>query len=73
MASLSDRKQQAKVFGRNVQRLRRRAGLTQELLAEKADLSPRYVQNIEQGNRLPSVYIAEALRKALKATWTELL
>lgn len=37
-------------LGANVRRWRKRRGLTQEALAEKADLDVRYVQRVERGS-----------------------
>lgn len=48
-------------FGRNVKRLREVRQLTQEKLAEKADLDPTYISGIERGIRNPSV-ILEPIR-----------
>jgi len=70
---VENRKKQAKRLGQNLSRFRRRAGLTQEELAEKADISPRYVQALEVGRYVPTVFIADALRKAVNVSWTELL
>jgi transcriptional regulator with XRE-family HTH domain len=64
---------QGKRIGKALQNLRKRAGLTQEKLAEKADISPRYVQEIEIGTRVPSLKVMEALRRAVLCTWDELL
>jgi len=60
------------VFGQNVCRLRTAARLTQENLAEKADLSRRYVQEIEAGSKSPTVTIVVRLKKALQCSWNEL-
>jgi transcriptional regulator with XRE-family HTH domain len=38
-------------FGRRLQRLREAAGLTQEELAEKADLSAKGISDLERGHR----------------------
>jgi transcriptional regulator with XRE-family HTH domain len=59
--------------GRNLQKLRSANKLTQEAFAEKVGVSPRYIQGIEAGTRLPSLTIADALRRALKTTWNNLL
>lgn len=59
-------------FGQNVCRLRSAADLTQEALAESADISLRYVQALEAGNYNPTVEVASRLRKALHCTWDEL-
>lgn len=61
------------VFGKNVNRLRTNSALTQELLAEKADLSRRYLQEIESGAKSPTVPILAKLRRALDCTWEDLL
>ncbi len=59
-------------FGRNVCRLRTAREYTQEQLAEKADISRRYLQEIEAGEMNPTVNIATRLRRALKCSWDEL-
>jgi len=65
--------QSSKLFGRNVNRLRLLANLTQEALAEKADISRRYLQEIEKGDKLPTIRILSSLRRALKCDWEDLL
>ncbi len=62
-----------KVFGQTVYRLRQRAQLTQEKLAEKADISTRHVLFIEAGQRSPKVEIIARLKKALGCSWDELM
>ena len=62
-----------KHFGRNLNRLRSAAELTQEKLAEKSDISVRYLQFIESGRYSPTVMVAARLRKALACTWDDLL
>lgn len=48
--------------------------MTQEELAEAADLSPRYVQSLESGVGVnPSLKVLNALKDALGCTWDELL
>jgi DNA-binding XRE family transcriptional regulator len=66
-------KKSGKVFGQTVCKLRAEAGLTQEKLAEKADISRRYLQLIEAGRYVPTIEIASRLRAALKASWEILL
>ncbi|WP_093286020.1 helix-turn-helix transcriptional regulator [Verrucomicrobium sp. GAS474] len=73
MSTPAERRQQATKFGRNLKRLRAGAGLTQEGLAERADMSAVYVRQVELGMRLPSVAIAKALRKGLGVSWDDLM
>lgn len=66
-------KASGKQFGKNVGKLRYQKKLTQEKLAEKADISRRYVQLIEAGNYVPTIEVAAKLRKAFQVSWDELL
>lgn len=51
-----------KYIGANVRALRIRRGLTQEQLAERVELDPRFMQRIERGTRNFSVLtLADAL------------
>jgi len=61
------------ILGRNVGRLRNQAALTQEQLAEKADISRGFLQEIEKGGKNPSMNVTARLRRALRCTWVELL
>ncbi|MGE0525477.1 MAG: helix-turn-helix domain-containing protein [Bdellovibrionales bacterium] len=45
-----------KIFSKNLKRLRNRKGLTQEDLAERLDISVRYIQQLE-GKNCPNVKI----------------
>ena len=58
--------------GQNVCRLRTNKNFTQEQLAEKADISRRYLQRIESGEKNPTVDILTKLRRALGCTWNDL-
>jgi transcriptional regulator with XRE-family HTH domain len=61
-------------FGRNLVRLREAAGKTQELLAEEAGASPRYLQQLESGREAnPSLEVLARLKAALNCSWEELL
>ena len=59
-------RQQLKILGENIRRYRRQADLSQESLAEKADLHPVYIGKIERGEQWISLHallrIAAALR-----------
>ena len=62
-----------KTFGRNVNRLRMRRQLTQDDLAETAQIDRRYVQRIENGTANPGLDVICRVKKALRASWDELL
>lgn len=61
------------ILGKNVNRLRAQRGLTQDDLAELAEIDRRYVQRIEAGTANPGVDVIFRIRQALKASWDELL
>ncbi len=46
--------------------------MTQEALAEKADISVRYIQMLEAGRYIPTVAVAGRIRKALRCSWDAL-
>ena len=62
-----------KIFGRNLAKLRRDRGLTQEQLAEAVGLSTRYIQSIEAGEYWPQLPVLVEVRKTLNAKWDDLL
>ena len=62
-----------KGFGSNVRRERVAAGLTQERLAEKADLNIRTLQSIEAGELNVLVTTAMRLQRALDCDWDKLM
>ena len=64
---------QLKGFGSNVRRERVAAGLTQERLAEKADLNIRTLQSIEAGELNVLVTTAMRLQRALGCGWDKLM
>ena len=47
--------------------------MTQEKLAEAADISHRYLQSLEAGQKQPSINVVAQLRVALECSWDELL
>ncbi len=61
------------IFGRNVNRLRLRRQLTQDDLAESAQIDRRYVQRIENGTANPGLEIICRVKTALRVSWAELL
>jgi len=71
---LSDEQhQQIKRFGANVRRERSAVGLTQEKLAERAELFPRTIQKIEAGEINILITTMIRIRRALKCSWASLL
>jgi transcriptional regulator with XRE-family HTH domain len=60
-------------FGANIRRERNARNLTQEKLAELADLNIRSVQKIEAGELNVLITTAIRLQRALKCTWDSLL
>jgi transcriptional regulator with XRE-family HTH domain len=64
---------QLDILRRNLRRLRTAAGLTQEALAEKADIALRYLQMLEAGNFGCSLAVLIRLRRALNVSWDVLL
>ena len=65
--------QQLKILSRNIRRLREQAGLTQEQLAEKADITPRSLQFIETAQFGASLAVLIRLRRALDCRWETML
>ena len=55
-----------KILGANVKFYRYMIGYTQEQLAEKCDLSPRYISDIENHNGNISIDTLENIAKVLK-------
>ena len=55
-----------KKFGERVKELRLEKGLSQEKLANIAEIDRTYLPDIEQGNRNVSLAIIEKLSKAFK-------
>jgi transcriptional regulator with XRE-family HTH domain len=53
-----------RIIGDAIRFYRKRAGLTQEKLAELADLNPKYIGEIERGEKIISI---EALLRIAKA------
>ena len=60
-------------MGENIRHERKIAGLTQEKLAELADLAPRVVQKIEAGQITILISTLRRLRKAIGCRYERLL
>ena len=65
--------QEAQLFGRRLRELRKAKGLTQEALAEAADLSGNYISDLELGLKVPSLTILVRLSEALDIGAPDLL
>ncbi|MHC1767920.1 MAG: helix-turn-helix domain-containing protein [Verrucomicrobiia bacterium] len=52
-------------FGRNLRKSREAAGLTQESLAERADMDRTYISDIERGLRNPGIKNVARLARAI--------
>jgi transcriptional regulator with XRE-family HTH domain len=61
------------VVAANLRRVRHGKQMTQEELAERAELSPRYVSRIETGVASPTVSVLGRLAKALDVDPCELV
>jgi transcriptional regulator with XRE-family HTH domain len=57
-----------KLFGKRVRAIRKAARITQENAAEAAHLNPKYLGEIERGEKRPSFEAIIALAKALKVS-----
>ncbi|MBV8544921.1 MAG: helix-turn-helix transcriptional regulator [Acidobacteria bacterium] len=67
------RVQEAQLFGRRLRELRQSRDLTQEALAEAADLSGNYISDLELGLKIPSLTIIVRLSQALDIAVSDLL
>ena len=59
-------------LGVKIRILRKAAGLTQEQLAEAADVSVNFIGYVERGQRAPSIRTLERIAQALKVAPKEL-
>ncbi|MGP2490706.1 helix-turn-helix domain-containing protein [Mesorhizobium sp. PUT5] len=62
-----------KLVGRNFARLRAASGLTQEAVAERANLSQQYISGLERGTRNPTVETLADIARALGVSHVELV
>ena len=60
-------------FGGNVRRIRTSSGMTQERLAELADINARNVRRIEAGELNLLITTVARIRRALGCSWDELV
>ena len=62
-----------KQVGRNLARIRRKRGWTQEVLSFESGLHRTYISGIERGARNPTVLVLKELADALKVEPAEFL
>jgi len=55
----------ARCFGQVVRKQRKAAGMTQEQLAEKADLASKMISLVERFERNPSLNVADSIAQGL--------
>jgi transcriptional regulator with XRE-family HTH domain len=60
-------------FATVLKKHRRAKGISQELLAEKADIHPTHVGLIERSLRNPSLNVAQAIADALDLSLTQMV
>jgi transcriptional regulator with XRE-family HTH domain len=59
--------------GLNLQRLRREKGLSQEELADRAQIHQTYLSGVERGRRNPTIIVLQRIAEALGADITDLV
>lgn len=67
------REPRAVLVGRNIQRFRKNAGMTQAQLAEKINVSTAFVSRIERGEKGVSVKVLDALVEEFQVSYDALL
>jgi len=67
------RTRDGEVFGSLIRKLRAERGLTQEVLAERTELSVSYIGFIERGENVPTLTIVLNLAEALGVDAAELV
>ena len=68
----SGTKQTKEKLARNVQKLRKKSGWSQEELAEKIKISRTHMGHIEQGRRSPSIKVMTKLANVFKVSISDL-
>lgn len=62
-----------RLVGRNLARLRKEKGLTQEQLEERSGFSQQYLSGLERGQRNPTIVSLYELAQALGVSHVELV
>ena len=61
------------VFGKEVVRLRKRLGISQEELAFRAEVHRTYISQLERGLKSPTLSVILKLSRAMKASASKLV
>ena len=61
------------LFGKEVARLRKRLGISQEELAFRAEVHRTYISQLERGLKSPTLCVIVKLSRALKASASKLV
>jgi transcriptional regulator with XRE-family HTH domain len=72
-SGFSSRKETANAFGEVLRQRRKEAGLTQEDLAERCELSSKFIARLERAEQQPSLYALLRIGPTLGTTATELV
>jgi transcriptional regulator with XRE-family HTH domain len=70
---VSRRPHQLKILGESIRQRRVQAGLSQEKLAEKADLHPVYIGKVERGEQWISLHALLRVAKAVGVKASDLI
>ena len=62
-----------RLVGRNLERIRRGKGVTQEELAAASGFTQQYLSGLERGHRNPTIVTVYEIAKALEVSHLELL
>lgn len=62
-----------KIDNKKLRKVRKEMRLTQEQLAEKADLSDRHLRSLESGESVPSAVLLYSISKALDKNMEEFI
>lgn len=73
MGARGDKESLEAVFGKEVARLRKRMGISQEELAFRAEVHRTYISQIERGLKSPTLTVILKLARAVKVRVSRLL
>jgi transcriptional regulator with XRE-family HTH domain len=73
MATRGGKSSPEALFGREIARLRKRIGLSQEELGFRAEVHRTYISQLERGLKSPTLSVMLRLSRALKASASRLV